>query len=109
MTSDQLLMLFFGLPLAVLSMGLRRGLGTRGSLLLLPVCLLVAAYGFGLEWAARALGHGLPMPVRAGSGSARAFAPFCLAAVLVGAYGASLVRLRRDGPAGEAAADAEGR
>jgi hypothetical protein len=112
MTSDQLLMLFFGLPLGVLAMGLRRGLGGRGSLLLVPVCLLVALYGFGLERVAHAWGLGLPAPVRPGSGPVRAFLPFCVAAVLVGAYGAAMVRLRRRGKpdetAGETASEERG-
>ncbi len=97
MTADQLALLYFGLPLAVLGIGLRHGMGTRSSLLVVPLCLLVAGYGLGVEWMARQLGLDLPAPVRVGNGPTRSLAPFVVFSVLLGAYGAAMVRFRRRG------------
>jgi hypothetical protein len=96
MTADQVLLLFFGLPLAILGLGLRRALGRRLPLLLLAGTA-AAAYGLVLETALHRLGHGLPLPVLGGQTMARGFGLFCLAAGILGALAGALLRYRGRG------------
>ena len=97
MTTEQLLLLFFGLPLSILGMGLRRALGARGYLLMLLGATAAAAYDLVLEDALRRYGHGLPIPDPFGRGMLRAFGLFVLGGALLGALGGVLVRYRGRG------------
>ena len=97
MTSEQLLLLFFGIPLSILGMGLRRALGPRGILLLLISGTAAGIYALFLEAILRRMGHGLPLPGRPGQGLAHAWGLFALGGGLVGALGGALVRYRGRG------------
>jgi hypothetical protein len=98
MTSDQILLLFFGLPLAILGLGLRRALGRRLPLVLIAG-MTAGFYGLLLETVLRRLGHGLPLPLLPGQSLARGFGLFGLAAGLLGALGGVLLRYRGRGAA----------
>jgi hypothetical protein len=97
LTNDQLLLLFFGLPLAILGMGLRRALGSQGFLLMLLAATVAAAYCVLVETGLRHLGHGLPLPGEAARGLVRGFGPFALGTALIGALGGVMVRFRGHG------------
>jgi uncharacterized membrane protein YbhN (UPF0104 family) len=97
MTNDQLLLLFFGMPLAILGMGLRRALGPRGLLLMLLAAAATAIYGLLLQAGLQRLGHGLPLPGLAARGMIRGFGPFCLGISLIGALGGVMMRFRGQG------------
>jgi len=96
MSSDQILLLFFGLPLAILGVGLRRALGPR-ILLVLLAGAAAACYALILETALLRSGRGLPLPMIPGGSVARAFGLYCLAAGILGALAATLLRLRGKG------------
>lgn len=97
LTTIQLLVLFFGLPLSILGAGLRRALGGRGVLLLLLCGTVAGAYDLALEAVLHRLGHGLPLPVLHGEGIVRGFGLFAIGAGLVGGLGGALVRFRGRG------------
>lgn len=97
MTSDKLLLLFFGLPLAILGMGMRRALGLRGFGSMLFGSMAVGAYGILLEIVLRRSGHGLPLPASAAGDFLRGFGLFALGGALLGSLGGILVRFRGHG------------
>ncbi len=112
MSSNQILLMFFGLPLAILGVGMRRTIGSRATLYLLLVSTGLAVYAVLVESVLRAAGHGLPIPMRA-FGEVPAPAPsvvdlarhlfgFSLVAVLLGVFGGALVRYRGRGSDPEA-------
>ena len=98
MSSDQILLLFFGLPLAILGMGLRRALG-RNFVLILLAGSAAAAYGLILETYLSRMGRGLPLPVSPQESIARGFGLYCLGAALLGALAGTLLRYRGRGSA----------
>ena len=98
MSKEELLLLFFGMPLSILGLGLRRTLKGPGTLLLLFIGTVAGVYALALEGALHRLGHGLPLPA-AGEGLIRGFGPFALSGGLVGGLGAALVRYRGRGSA----------
>jgi hypothetical protein len=98
MTHDQILLLFFGLPLAILGLGLRRALG-RKMLLVLLGGAVAGVFGLVLETALVRAGHGLALPLAPGQSLGRSEGLFCLAAALLGALGAVLLRYRGRGMA----------
>ena len=104
MTPYKLILLFFGLPLSVLTLGLRRGLGTRALALLFLGANGVALYALAVEAMLRQFGWGLPLPsmetdgFHASRDFLRLFGPTVLAGAWLGTLGGVLVRLRRRGP-----------
>ena len=99
MTTDQLLLLFFGIPLSVLGMGLRRALKGRGILLLLFSGTAAGIYALLLESFLHHIGHGLPLPGTPTQGLVHGYGLFALGGGLIGALGAVLVRFRGQGMA----------
>ena len=97
MTTDQLLLLFFGIPLSILGMGLRRALGGRGILLLFFSGTAAGLYALLLEAFLHRLGHGLPLPGPPAQGLVHGYGLFALGGGLLGALGAVLVRFRGQG------------
>lgn len=97
MTQDQILLLFFGLPLAVLGVGIRRSVGGVAFLLVLLVSLLATAYAVGLDAVLQSEGLVSPAPGAAARGLVRGFGPMAWGACLLGALGAALLRHRGAG------------
>jgi hypothetical protein len=97
MTDHQLLLLFFGLPLAILGMGLRRALGWRALFLLILVSGGVAIYAVLLEAGLRAAGIGLPLAGAAARGIVLGFGPYAIGAALLGGLGGVLLRFQGRG------------
>jgi hypothetical protein len=96
-TDDQLLLMFFGVPLAVLGIGLRRALGNLALLAVILVSGALAAYAILLEWSLRLIGYGLPLPGVRAQGLVRGFGPFCIGATLLGALAGVLLRYQGRG------------
>jgi hypothetical protein len=94
MDTLQILALFFGLPLAIFGLGLRRAIGTGRMLSLVLASSAVGAYALLVEWALRRAGVGLPVPAHPGWGWGRVLFPFCAGAAFLGALGVVLVRFR---------------
>jgi hypothetical protein len=97
MSDAQLLLMFFGLPLAILGVGLRRALGNLALLFVVLVSTVVTGYAVLLEFWLGAAGHGLPLPGLRAHGLVRGFGPFCLGAVLLGALAGILIRYQGRG------------
>jgi hypothetical protein len=97
LSDAQLLLLFFGLPLVILGMGLRRATGNKGFLLVLLTASLVAVYAGLLEAGLRAAGHGLPLPGARTAGLSRGFGLYALSASILGALGGIMMRYRTRG------------
>ena len=98
MDALQIFALFFGIPLAILGLGLRHAIGTRRMLALLLLSSAVGLYGLLVESVLRMFGVDLPAPTHASWGSARVFLPFCVASAILGAFGVVLVRFRARSP-----------
>ena len=72
MSFDQITLVFYGLPIAVLAMGLRRSLGLRGTLLVGLAAAVVTLYGVLLDAGLRRYGIDLPVPAREFTAGSRA-------------------------------------
>lgn len=97
MDALQIYFIFFGLPLVILGLGMRRAIGAPRMLLLILVSTVIGLYGLLAEMIAAALGHGLPVPTHAAWGRARMLLPVCVAAAILGALGVVLIRCRTRG------------
>jgi hypothetical protein len=97
MDALQILLLFFGLPVAVLGLGLRRAVGAARMLGLVLASSAVGAYALVAEWAARHADPVLPAPLHPGWDWPRTLFPFCVAAALLGGLGVVLIRFRAGG------------
>jgi len=105
MDALEILFLFFGMPLVILGMGLRRGLGPRRVLLLFLLSGAVGLYATMVESILRAEGRGLPIPAYRDWNAVRVLAAFLLPAATLGTLAGVLLRIRdedrpRDGGEG---------
>jgi len=106
MTAEQILLLFFGLPVSVLTLGMRRGLGIRGLLKVLGTALVVS--GLGWFWM-RVLGHPLAEEAGAGGTIVWTVVAYLSGSALVGSLGGALVRLQGHGTRSDANESEPGR
>ncbi len=97
MTHDQILLLFFGLPLAVLGMGIRRSTGGGAFLLMLLGAVLVLVYAVGVDAVLQYFNLAPEPPGTAARGLVRGFGPIAWGAGMLGALGAALLRHRGAG------------
>ncbi len=97
MTHDQIFLLFFGLPLAVLGMGIRRSTGSGAFLFMLLGALLVSVWALGLDAALQQVDLAPDPPGTAARGLLRGFGPMAWGTGMLGALGAALLRHRGHG------------
>jgi hypothetical protein len=104
LTFAQIVALFYGLPLAVLGLGIRRSLGAKGIAAVLGSALVVGVYGTLLECGLHWTGHGLAVPRAGSSGelalmyfALRRVLPIYLGGALLGALTGALMRHRGEG------------
>ena len=109
MTFDQLALVFFGIPLAVMALGLRRSLGPRGIVLVLIAALIVTVYAGFLETSLRRIGADLPVPARefvsapadpGRRGAVSRMGLLHLSGALLGSLSGVLIRFRGEGSRG---------
>lgn len=98
MDAPRIYLLFFGLPLAILGLGLRRAVGSARMLALVALSAAVGLYGLLAEEVMQRIGHGLPAPLHESWSRAHALLPLCVGAALLGALGVVLVRFRARPP-----------
>ena len=103
MTPYRLLLLFFGIPLSVLTMGLRRAIGARAMALIFLGANAVALYAVGMETLLHHFGLAFPLPsmqvdgFHASRDLFRLVGPIAVAGAWLGTLGCVLVRTRRKG------------